>query len=621
MTKVFCLLLFVLSFHIQAQDFSVLKGTVKDKVTGNPIAFVNVSTDDYQVMVVTNNEGKFRIVVKKGYSGSLTFEHIGYQKYVLSNVSQTTQHLDITMEASLYQLKTVHLHTPTGEEVVKKVIKNADKNYNYLPKSFEVFHRSDYTVSDWAKNTLCSQMKVEQVAHIQLPSRGEKDARIKKQVIKLRFIDNMHPIETNVISSDARFLAYLHLFDFQKIKIFKDKNVKKCNFIIDTTGVIQEGYITLQFRSKKYGKMEKETINGTMTINENDFSIASISYTIRKREKIKEENEIRYEYNNTKITLNYTNIEGVYYPTYIKSEIYQTNDFSENSEAVDGFFDKYISEIFITKQIDTQVNDTIITKADAKKSFQSFFNDNQDDDDGFFHNYNMIFPEKENNIEKNKVYDNEIENILLKASEKMQKIQKATYTLIHTYNRMNIEDILKVREDSVLITFERKKYGSYGANICINMQQGETIHINNMGLFEIDSIHKTYKYYTPSSQECLFFSRKGLIFPALPKSSVYFDNFIHAVKVCKTTFNKEKLNNEDVYAIEVRYPNSKEKGTKNFIEKLYISTRDYTPIKIAITKQVYGVLTSEEWTLKDLSLENDSIKFPQDIEQTHKKTN
>jgi len=625
--------LLFLSINLYAQNFIVFKGTIKDKITNLPIAFVNIYTDNYKTMVVSNNQGAFRILVENNYTGSLTFEHISYKKYVVTNIANISQEFEVNLENNLHQLKDITLNTQTEEWYIKKTINNLDKNYSTKAKTFEAFHRGDYTVSDWAKNVLCSQMKVEQILHlhIQYPEQNETKRKnnkkgrglIKCDRIKARFIDNTHPIEINIMSSLARLTLGLDIAYFQKIVVLDENNIKRYSFSIDTTENISEDYIKFKFKPKKNGKLEKETVNGEIIINKNDFAMTHITLIERKRQRIKEANEVHYVYENRSTTINYSKIDGFYYPTYIRSSIYETNEYTENNQIIDGFFDKGTSEVFITKEIDNKLNVTNITnysKEDGENEFRMFFDENQENDVVFWENYNTIYPEKESYKEEFKTHPNEVTSIFIKSMENLENVKNGKYTMIHVKKEKELTNSI----DSLFIIFEKKIYGSYSSNMHMYSGKDKEIYLNSKGLFEIENINKTYKYYAPSSREYLFPDMRGLIFPAIPKSTVYFNNIIQALKVCKSNLKKEKINDEDVYAIEIQYPDSKDMGVRDFKEYIYIRIKDYMPIKIVIRKQKYGKLLSEEWIIKDIILNNIDLKtleLPIDIKTNYKRTN
>ncbi len=93
----------------------VVRGTVKDKATGDPIPGVSVLIKGTKTVVATNSVGQYQITT--GENATLVFRYIGY-KTVEQAVAGKTQ-IDVTLEEDAAQLKEVNV-VSTGYQTLEK---------------------------------------------------------------------------------------------------------------------------------------------------------------------------------------------------------------------------------------------------------------------------------------------------------------------------------------------------------------------------------------------------------------------------------------------------------------------------------------------------------------------
>lgn len=93
----------------------VVKGTVKDKATGDPIPGVSVLVKGAQNTVVTNNLGQYQISAKE--EAVLVFRYIGYKTVEIPVAGKTL--INVSLEEDAAQLKEVNI-VSTGYQTIEK---------------------------------------------------------------------------------------------------------------------------------------------------------------------------------------------------------------------------------------------------------------------------------------------------------------------------------------------------------------------------------------------------------------------------------------------------------------------------------------------------------------------
>ena len=98
----YLLVLFLLIFSTAKSEVR-LEGTVLNQKNGAPIALVNVYDSNSEIGEITDDEGRFSIVLKDQETASLVFSHIAFNNYY-QNFDSSQSGLTIKMEETLIQL-------------------------------------------------------------------------------------------------------------------------------------------------------------------------------------------------------------------------------------------------------------------------------------------------------------------------------------------------------------------------------------------------------------------------------------------------------------------------------------------------------------------------------------
>lgn len=139
----FTFLVFV-SFTAFAQN--TIEATIKDEAN-KPIAFANIYLPDSKKSTVSNEDGRFYLIINSDIDKSVIISHLSYQDAQFT-INDNFPETIILKEGALQLDEVVIGKQITGEEIALKVIENLKNNHGNAPTYYEYFRR----VIDYNKN-------------------------------------------------------------------------------------------------------------------------------------------------------------------------------------------------------------------------------------------------------------------------------------------------------------------------------------------------------------------------------------------------------------------------------------------------------------------------------------
>lgn len=145
MQKILLPILFFISFTAFCQK--ALQGTIKDEAN-NPVAFANIYLPESKKSTVSNEDGKFYIIINPDTDKNLIISHLSYegvQLAITDNFPET-----IVLKEGVLELDEVVIGKQvTGEEIALKIIENLKDNHDIEPAYYEYFTRVASYTKDW----------------------------------------------------------------------------------------------------------------------------------------------------------------------------------------------------------------------------------------------------------------------------------------------------------------------------------------------------------------------------------------------------------------------------------------------------------------------------------------
>jgi len=142
----------LLSTHIiLAQHFFTISGQIVDKETKQPLSFATISIKNTAFGVVSNNEGRFDLILNSTSTDTLEISMLGYEP-VLLNKDQILAVPIIELVTSPILLEEVVVTDENveldAEQLLKFAIKNQKKNFPDKSYSLSVFFRETHQIND-----------------------------------------------------------------------------------------------------------------------------------------------------------------------------------------------------------------------------------------------------------------------------------------------------------------------------------------------------------------------------------------------------------------------------------------------------------------------------------------
>jgi len=125
----------------QQQEYSEYSGMVMDSKTKQPLEFASIIVSGTNISTISNLDGKFLLKVPtKVLNKSVTISYLGYKNKVIK-LQNFSKGMEIKMMESYENLPNVSIVSGDPRYILKRVMKNRDKNYPSQPLIMNAFYR------------------------------------------------------------------------------------------------------------------------------------------------------------------------------------------------------------------------------------------------------------------------------------------------------------------------------------------------------------------------------------------------------------------------------------------------------------------------------------------------
>jgi len=165
MKKIFVFISFSL---ISILGFSQnITAKIIDKNSKNPIAFATIKTGEFSG-VISNEEGYFTIHEKLKLNDAISISCLGYETKIVRIQDISSMGFVITLKESVNILNTVYVSNkkPNADDIISKVRKHLDKNYESKFYKYSIFSRETAYIS-FEK----LEFKIEKASHVNKKNR------------------------------------------------------------------------------------------------------------------------------------------------------------------------------------------------------------------------------------------------------------------------------------------------------------------------------------------------------------------------------------------------------------------------------------------------------------------
>ncbi|NJM80904.1 MAG: hypothetical protein HC854_17155 [Flavobacterium sp.] len=262
-----------------------------------PLAFVNIFINNNNKLgTVTDIDGKFELISKEHIS-VISFSYVGYQKKEIQYSGETVLNIELVpLKVALNEV-TVYASENPANRIIKKVIKNKDKNNPEKLPSF-TYRSYNKTIFDYRKlntkeidtSSLAKFFKGGHVFMMESVSNRKflYPNRSEEVVIATRVSGFKHPNFASLASDLQPFSFYndnIPLFDIHYLNPIANGSMKKYNYRLEEE--FYKGTDTVYVISYQPKKDKNiEGLKGILHINSNGYAVESVTATPFEKGKI-----------------------------------------------------------------------------------------------------------------------------------------------------------------------------------------------------------------------------------------------------------------------------------------------------------------------------------------------
>jgi hypothetical protein len=125
-----------------ADSIRILKGTVLDNETQQPIAFATVGIINRTIGTVTGNDGRFIFKITPDPNNTILFvSHLGYKVLKIPFEQLNTGNTIFTLQRDIISIQEVIIRNPDPVNLIKTAIRQIKTNYSNSPVMMTAFYR------------------------------------------------------------------------------------------------------------------------------------------------------------------------------------------------------------------------------------------------------------------------------------------------------------------------------------------------------------------------------------------------------------------------------------------------------------------------------------------------
>ncbi len=339
------LILFTFLAFVISNGFaqSIIKGTLLDSASKQPIAFVHLVMEDGKTVATSDIEGNFQFKLPQNCKGRLSTSHISYRKRTFS-ISDIIQQPTLLLTASTTQLSEIEFKAKENPafRIIRRAIANKERNDHEKLQSYRYISYNKFVASvsepsekgdsliqklksrpDSVKLTKNQKSMLKFDSIVQTSNLFISESVTEKKVIQpneekekllaLKVSGFRSVIFTNVATDYQPFSFYrdqISLLGKDFVNPIAKGTFNRYDFyLVDTSYIEQDTVFVIQYQPKP--KSFFPALTGIISIENQDFAIknviASSSDTLA--------------YTNIRIRQNYEKIDGHWFPVQLNTDL------------------------------------------------------------------------------------------------------------------------------------------------------------------------------------------------------------------------------------------------------------------------------------------------------------
>ena len=390
-------------------DYFIVRGSVYNRETKEPLPFANVSVLGKSIGTISNNEGNFNIkILYKNITDTLVISYIGYRNTYMPINQLSVLENKIYLEEDQYKIPEVVIRINDPQAILKQSLNRIVDNYYTDPYYITSFYREIVTSKE--QLAAISEAVIEVYKS---PYRGLFSDQIK--LLKSRKNDYYSKNDTISLKLKGGLYASLYMDMIKNPSMFLDENYFY-NFKYVITGIVNFDNSTayvINFKPRIY--LKEESFEGNIYINTDNLAIVAIECNITEDaiNKIASSLVVKKSFGtkvkpiSAKYFINYRRINNKYFLNLARGELefkvkYRRKLFSKDFKTVFEFASNDIDTVDV-KRFD-RIETISTNKVFIDENFQYDYN--------FWGDYSYISP------------DETLEEALIRIQQKLDEFEK-----------------------------------------------------------------------------------------------------------------------------------------------------------------------------------------------------
>lgn len=374
-----------------------VSGTVREKLSKEPVPYCSVNLEGTTVGTITNNNGRFILQIPDSLSSRrLHVSHIGYESHLIPVAFMQETPIDIYLNPRIVPIQEVIFRLVNPKKIVKEVLEARDRLYLDKPSYFTTFYREGVERKKEFLRLTEAVFKVYKQSY----DRASSSDQVK--LLKMRKITSDAVKDSVLLRMKAGVEASLLLDIMKNIPDFleiDDKNVYDYTKI-DMTEIDSRMAHVISFEQRK--DVTEPCLRGKLYIDAENSALLCAQLEVNpkfidKAEElfvIKRGKNVSVHPQQIIYTVSYKELNGKYYMNHVRGDLF----FKMREKRQLFYSPTHLFFEMVTCKVDT-VNVQPFAKEERLPVKKIFSEERFAYDNRFWGDFNVILPEE--NINKN----------------------------------------------------------------------------------------------------------------------------------------------------------------------------------------------------------------------------
>lgn len=301
----------------------IIKATVADKITGEPLAFAHIKITGTNSGTVTNTEGAFQINISDtSAQKAIRITHLGYTSKIIPISILLGRETRLVLNPQIIPLQEITVKVSDPIKIIREMLSSRGSNYSNSPTRLTTFYREG---TEYNKSLDLTEAVLEVIK----PGVFRSSSKEQVKVLKMRKITNPVKNDTLVAKLKSSISSALlldiagnlpHFLDKETMELYKYSHTNITtldNKLVNVISFVQREDISLPLYK---GELFIDALNNTMV--EARFCINPRHIRKAKTDLIvKESRDVRITPISAEYIVSYKPYDGVYHIGHVRGDL------------------------------------------------------------------------------------------------------------------------------------------------------------------------------------------------------------------------------------------------------------------------------------------------------------